>query len=515
MSTTASTFWNQLTARAVDSADSPALFDETGICVTFAELRDRCERVAAGLHERGIGPGSRVTWQLPTRIDTVVLILALARLGATQNPIIPLYGKREVGFVLRQTGAELLVVPGEWRGVDYGRRAFELAAEQPHPMQVLLTRDGLPEADPATLPPAPDYSAPGQAPVTWIFYTSGTTADPKGVRHTDHTLLAAGHALVTAHELAADDVGSIAFPIAHAGGSQYLASMLEVGFPALTIERFTPAESLPLMRERKVTLVGGGSAFYTAILNEQRKQPGQPVLPQLRKMTGGGTPKSPQLYFEVLGEVGVPILHGLGMTESPCITMGALSDTDEQLAYTEGGPVPGMEVRVVTADGSVADVGEDGEIQLRGACMTVGYVDPALNAAAFTADGWLRGGDLGHLRSDGYLVITGRLKDVIIRKGENISAREVEELLLQHPQIADVAVIGLPDAERGERVCAVVETVEAAGLPLDLEAMVAFLRAAELSIQKIPEQLEIVDALPRNALSKVLKADLRARFTSS
>ena len=503
-----------------DAADSPALFDETGTCLTFADLCHRSERVAAGLHALGIGPGSRVTWQLPTRIETVVLILALTRLGAIQSPIIPLYGKREVGFVLRQTKAELFVVPGEWRGVDYGRRAFDLAAEQAQPMQVLLTQKGLPEADPSMLPPAPDYSAPGQAPVTWIFYTSGTTADPKGVCHTDHTLLAAGHALVTAHELGAGDVGSIAFPIAHAGGSQYLASMLEAGFPALTIERFTPAESLPLMRERKVTIVGRRVSVSTRQSStSSARTPDHPVLPQLRKMTGGGTPKSPQLYFEVLREVGVRILHGLGMTESPCITMGALGDTDEQLAHTEGGPVPGMEVRIVKADGSVADVGEDGEIQLRGTCMTVGYVDPALNAAAFAEGGWLRGGDLGHLRADGYLVITGRLKDVIIRKGENISAREVEELLLAHPQIADVAVIGLPDPERGERVCAVVELTELTeptepiGEPLDLAAMATYLRGAELSIQKIPEQLEIVDALPRNALSKVLKADLRARFS--
>ncbi len=505
-------FWEQLKTRADESPDHPVLFDESGSCVTFAELYDRSERVAAGLQALGIKTGSAVTWQLPTRIETVVLMFALARLGAIQNPVIPLYGKREVGFVLRQTMADMLVVPGEWRGVDYGHRAAELAAEHSGPLQVVLTSDGLPEGDPATLPPPPDYSSTEQAPVRWIFYTSGTTADPKGVCHTDHTLLASGHALVVHHELAADDVGSIAFPIAHAGGSQYLASMLQAAFPALLLERFVPAESLPLMRSRGVTLVGGGSAFYSAILNEQRRQPGRAVLPALRKMTGGGTPKPPQLYFDVLKEVGAPILHGLGMTESPCITIGALSDTDEQLAYTEGGPVPGMSVRIVNADGAPAAVGENGEIQLKGACMTVGYVDPALNESSFTPDGWLRGGDLGHLRDDGYLVITGRAKDVIIRKGENISAREVEELLLQHPQIGDVAVIGLPDPERGERVCAVVET-PAGAAPIDFAGMTSYLRETGLSVQKIPEQLEILEALPRNALSKVLKAELRQQFS--
>jgi acyl-CoA synthetase (AMP-forming)/AMP-acid ligase II len=501
------TFWGRFAARAQASAQSPALFDEHGKTLTFGALRDRCERVAAGLHEQGIGEGSRVTWQLPTRIDTVVLMLALNRLGAVQNPVIPLYGKREVAFVLRQTGAQLLVVPGRWRDTDFGARARELQDEIGPPLQVLLTDDGLPEGDPRSLPAAPETSA-----MRWVFYTSGTTADPKGVCHTDDSLHAAGHSLVVLHDLRPDDVGSIAFPIAHAGGGQYLASMFEAGFPALLLERLVPTQSVDVMRGLGVTIVGGGSSFYQAVLDEQRRRPDIRVLPTLRKLTGGGTPKPPQLFFDVRRELGAPILHGLGMTESPCITMGAMTDTDEQLAFTEGAAVPGMEVRIMRGDDTPADVGEEGEIQLRGTLMTVGYTDPALNAAAFTSDGWLRGGDLGRLRPDGHLVITGRIKDIIIRKGENVSARELEELLLAHPKVGDVAVIGLPDGDRGERVCAVIESAPT-GLPIDLPELQGFLREAGLAVLKLPEQLEVVDALPRNALSKVLKAELRARFS--
>jgi cyclohexanecarboxylate-CoA ligase len=495
------TIWGELEARAAEYPNDPVLYDEHGGRLTFGELRDRSERVAAGLHELGIGAESRVTWQLPTRAETVVLAFALARLGAVQNPVIHLYGKRELGFILRQTRAELVIVPGVWRGTDFTARVDELRAELDGPLQVLLTQDGLPEADPAALPPQP--TAADAPKVRWIFYTSGTSADPKGVCHTDETVLAAGHAMVFCHALTRDDIGSIGFPIAHAGGPQYLASMLEVGYPALLIERFSPAESFPVMRARGVTVVGGGTAFYSTVLAEQRRQPDKPLLPTLRILTGGGAPKPPQLYEDVLREVGRPILHGLGMTESPCITMGAVTDTDEQRAYTEGAPVPGMEVRIV-----------DGEIQLKGSCCTVGYVDPALNAELFTADGWLRGGDLGHLRVDGHLVVTGRKKDVIIRKGENISAREVEELLLQHPLISDVAVIGLPDAERGELVCAVIEGIAGAP-PLEFDAMVGYLRETGLTTQKIPERLEILQALPRNSFSKVSKAELRQHFSNA
>jgi cyclohexanecarboxylate-CoA ligase len=494
--------WTQLEARAAESGDAPALHDDAGAALTFAELQLAVERVAAGLHELGIGAGSRVTWQLPTRIDTVVVMLALSRLGAVQNPVIHLYGQRELGFILRQTRAEWVIVQPRWRDIDYLERLRALEPELDAPPQVLLaegTVAALPQGDPATLPPRPDD--PHQ--VRWIFYTSGTSADPKGVCHTDASVEAAGHVLVACHDLTPDDVGSIAFPIAHAGGPQYLASMMEAGFPAVLIERFVPAETFARMREYGVSIVGGGPAFYAAVLHAQREHPDGPLLPRIRILTGGGAPKPPQLYYDVLREVGAPILHGLGMTEAPCITMGSLRDSDEQLAYTEGAPAPGMQVRIV-----------DGEIQIKGTVRAVGYVDPALNATLLTDDGWLRTGDLGRIREDGHLVITGRQKDVIIRKGENISAREIEELLLQLPQVRDVAVIGLPDADRGELVCAVVEPWPTAA-ELTLADVSGHLRAAGLTVHKLPERLEFLEALPRNAFAKVSKAELRQQFSAS
>jgi cyclohexanecarboxylate-CoA ligase len=211
--------------------------------------------------------------------------------------------------------------------------------------------------------------------------------------------------------------------------------------------------------------------------------------------------------------MGVKLVHGYGMTEIPMIAMGSPHDTDDQLANTEGKPVLGAEVRVVKEDESVAGPDEEGEVRVRGPVVCHGYTDAAATKEAYDADGWFRTGDLGVLRADGHLRLTGRLKDVIIRKGENISAREVEDVLFNSPKVGDVAVIGLPDEERGELVCAVVEPPEG-GEALSFDEMVEACTAAGLMRQKIPERLEIVDRLPRNeTLNKVLKYKLREMFS--
>src|SRR3954453_14707915 len=204
------------------------------------------------------------------------------------------------------------------------------------------------------------------------------------------------------------------------------------------------------------------------------------------------------------------------MTEIPMIAMGSPHDTDEQLANTEGKPVLGAQVRIVKEDGGVAAPDEEGEVRVKGPVVTLGYTDPAADEAAFDDDGWFRTGDIGVMRADGHLRLTGRLKDVIIRKGENISARELEDVLFNSPKVGDVAVIGLPDAERGELVCAVVEPPAEGGDVLTFDEMVEICTAAGLMRQKIPERLEVVDKLPRNeTLNKVLKYKLRETFGSA
>ncbi|GGX22930.1 class I adenylate-forming enzyme family protein [Streptomyces lomondensis] len=486
------TLWELVTRRAALAPDRP-LFLQDDRTLTFGELAARAERVAAGLYGMGVRPGTVVAWQLPTRIETAVLSFALARLGAVQTPVIPFYRDREVGFALRESKAEFFAVPGVWRGFDHAEMARRLGARG-----VFKAYDDLPDGDPSVLPPPP---SDGTA-VRWIYWTSGTTSDPKGVLHTDRSLLAGGSCLAHALRPSAHDVGSIAFPYAHIGGPDYTVMLLLYGFPAVLFEQFALPDALEAYRAHGVTMAGGSTAFYSMFLAEQRKQPGVPVVPSLRLLAGGGAPKPPELYHAVVREMGVQLTHGYGMTEVPMITMGSPDDSPELLATTEGRPPEGMEIRIV-----------DGEVRLRGEAVCRGYLDPGQTAQAFDEEGFLRTGDLGRLTETGHLVLTGRLKDVIIRKGENISAQEIEALLHRHPAVGDVAVIGLPDAARGELVCAVVEQPPGAGA-LTLEAVTSYLRAEGLAVHKLPERLEVVDALPRGeTLRKVLKYRLRERYS--
>jgi acyl-CoA synthetase (AMP-forming)/AMP-acid ligase II len=510
--TGARTMWELVDRRAQASPDHPMLIAADGETITFGQFRDRVERVAAGLHAMGITTGSIVSWQLPTRIDTIVLSIALARLGAVQNPIIHLYREREVGFALRQTGAELFVIPATWRDTDFAAIAERALADVPTRPTILSIDEGLAEGDPATLPPPPPGTAPEDAPIRWIYYTSGSTADPKGVQHTDQTLIAGGWGLARALDMGPDDVGSIAFPFAHIAGPDYLVTMLSMGFPAILVEAFSVPAVLPVFRRHGATMVGGSTAFYVAYLAEQRKTPQDPILPTLRLMSGGGAAKPPEVHFEVRDEIGGRgVVHGYGMTEVPMIANGSPHDSDEQLANTDGKPVEGADVRIVTLDGRVAAPGEEGEVRVKGPMVFHGYTDPALDVDAFDEAGYFRTGDLGRLRADGHLILTGRLKDVIVRKGENISAKEIEDLLYTHPKVIEVAVIGLPDPERGERVCAVVQLAGGAD-GLELADVVSFCREAGLMTQKIPEQLELRTEWPRAGTGKIVKKSLRDQY---
>ena len=507
----ATSFWELLTARVADSPDRPLLIDDAARSLTTSEFLTEVEQVAAGFHAMGIGEGTPVTWILPTRIETVVASFALSRLGAIQNPIIHIYRHREVGFCIRQTSAEFVMHPGEWGGFDYGAMVEEVTTDLDVAPALINGYADLPKGDPSTLPPAPTYAA-GEAPVRWRYYTSGTTSDPKGVLHTDQTLIAAGVGLGKALEVTDDDVGSAAFPYAHIAGPDYIVMMLAFGMPAVFIEKFTPAGAVAAFAEHGVTMAGGSTAFYQMFLAEDQKVEGR-VMPALRLMPGGGAPKPPEVFHAVKEEMGIPIVHGYGMTECPMICNGSPSDTDDQLAHTEGAPIEGCEVSVVDpATGEDAGPGNEGEVRVAGPMLFKGYTDPSLEADAFDEQGRFRTGDLGVMRADGHVTLTGRLKDIVIRKGENISAAEIENVLYTLPQVENAAVIGLPDPDRGERVCAVVETA-ADHEALTFDQMVAACKGAGLMTQKIPEQLVVHDGpLPRNATMKILKFELRDRY---
>ncbi len=504
--------WELIEARAAESGEAEMAIDEDGRQLSFAGYRDWCERAAAGFQDLGLSEGDVVSWQLPTWFESMVLVGALARLGVTQNPIIPIYREREVGFVTKQAGSKLLVVPSVFRGFDHEAMANTVAAGVDG-LDVLVCDKHLPEGDPSTLPPPPAApDDPADLEVRWLFYTSGTTADPKGAKHTDLSIAAIAEGMGDRYQASPADRGAMVFPFTHIGGITWLFTSLQFGCVNLFVETFDPATTVPYLAANGVTMAGAGTPFHMVYLAAQRAAGPEPIFPDVRLFPGGGAAKPPTLHYEMKAEMGgAGICSGYGLTEAPILVLVDVDDPDDKKAETEGRPMPGVELKLVKLDGTVAGPGEEGEIRAKAPQMMRGYLDSSLDADAFDEDGWFRTGDLGQQDEDGYLIITGRLKDIIIRNMENISAKEVEDLLFEHPQVGDVAVIGLPDERTGERVVAVVVTAEGQD-PISFEQMKEHLVAKGLRKQALPEQLEFMDILPRNPTGKVVKYELRDQY---
>jgi acyl-CoA synthetase (AMP-forming)/AMP-acid ligase II len=508
----ADSIWQLVRIRAERTPGRVLVTDEHDRVLTFGELRERAEAVAAGLFELGIRPGDVTAWQLPSRIDTVVLFVALARLGAIQNPLIPMLRESEVDFICSQTRTRLLVVPSVFRGYDHLAMAHSIASRLPE-MRVINADAGLPVGDPSALPPAPDPSARDSArTVRWLFYTSGTTSVPKGARHTDAGLLAASRTFDECTKLQADDRMASLSPIAHVGGVLHVLSSLTTGSRNIITAVYDQAGTTRQMEASGVTLGGSGVPFIQGYLREQRKRPDHRYFPQVRAFLVGGAPRPPALHFDVQRELGgVGIVSGYGLTECPYVSWARVDDPDDKLPMTEGRPPAGTRIKITDAEGRLLPAGESGELRVRAPQLMLGYLDSALDFDAFDDEGYFRTGDLAMVDDAGYLTITGRIKDVIIRNMENISAREIENLALTFPRAAETAVIGLPDAQTGERVCAVVVPADPADPPT-LDELVAHLRAEGLNPRKLPVQLEYVSELPRNAMNKVVKKTLKDQF---
>ncbi len=308
-----------------------------------------------------------------------------------------------------------------------------------------------------------------------------------------------------------DDVIPIPFPYTHIGGMAMTVVSIYTGARLLLFEVFDPKASPLVMSRKGSTIMGSAVPFYQAYIKAQLDHGPDPLFPAVKAFSGGGAPKPPEMYYEMKRRFGVGIVSSWGLTEFPIASAGRLDDTDEELAQTEGKMVPGVQLRVVDSDEREVGPGEEGELRLKGPQCCRGYVDSSLDAAAFDQQGFFRTGDLGVVGPRGHVQITGRIKDIIIRNAENISAQEVEDLIYQHPKVADVAVVGVPDPQTGERACAVVVLAPGAD-DLTLAELIDFCRTRQLANQKIPERLEIVGQLPRNSLGKILKKELRATY---
>lgn len=511
---TGGNWWALIEERAARTPDAVMLTDERGRSLTFDAFRATAESVAAGLTGLGVRPEHTVSWQLPTTIEAVVLMAALTRLGVAQNPIIPILRRAEVGQIVGQLASEWLVVPGVRRGFDHAEMARQVAGDG-KACRVVVLDDfsgdlSLPRRDPSTLLPPTE---PGHS-IRWYYYSSGTTAAPKGARHTDASVMAAAAWIIDGVRFASDDVMPVAFPIAHIGGIMLLTAQLRVGARLVLFEAFDPVASPLAMAEHEPTLLGSALPFFQSYLAAQRAHGAEPLFPKLRQFVGGGAPLPPEVHVELLETFGCRTLNSWGLTEFPAVTTLSADDPENAFVHTVGRPVGGVEVRVVDLDGAEVPTGGEGELRVRGPQCFAGYVDSSLDADAFDEKGFFRTGDLGIVDDDGYVQVTGRLKDIIVRNAENISALEVENVLYEHAAIADVAVVGLPDRRTGERACAVV--VLAPGVEaVTLADLAAHCLSHGLAKQKVPEQLELVTELPRNQMGKVLKHELRARLAST
>jgi cyclohexanecarboxylate-CoA ligase len=486
--------------------------------LTFAELEHAARRVALGFVSLGVMPGDVVAYQLPNWWEAVVVFLAAARIGAVVNPLLPIFRERELRFILRQSGASLLVIPGTFRQYDHPALIESLRHELPSLKQVLVTRAEPPAqmrsfqeflATPwERAPQTADRIVHGVDPdsLLMLMYTSGTTADPKGVLHTHNTLTAEVRSLERVHGLTAADVTLMPSPLTHISGVIHaILTPALLGTCAVLMERWDPADGLRLIEEERVTYMVGAPTFLRDLTEQATREPRN--VSSLGLFSCGGADVPADLVRRARRHLGCVAKRVYGSTEFPTISTTDASDADTMGIETEGRPIWPAEVRVVDETGAEVRAGEEGEIQARGPECLVGYADPAMNADAFTADGWFRTGDLGTVDTAGYLRITGRLKEIVVRKGEKFSVRELEDLIARHPAVAEVAVLALPDPETGERACAAVRLVE--GKALCLEELGDFLTTAGLARQKLPEQLVVLTELPHTESGKIHRAALK------
>lgn len=491
------TFWELLVASATAHPSRVILADDHGRTMSVAGLRDSAEAVAAGLVELDVRPGAVVSWQLPTTIESAVMLAACARLGAIQNPIIPLLREREIEHITRQVGTELFVCPRSWRGFDHeqmarelGLRAAAIDYESPIDADAPLR---LPRGVVSSLPAPPS----SDDECRWIYFSSGTTAAPKGVRHTDISAVASGASLSERLGFGPDDVYPIAWPFTHIGGIAMLVTALRTGVRLVLFDAFDPATTGERMAAHGPTMFGSAQPFFRAFLDAQARHGEGSLFPRVRGAAGGGAPIPGDLNQELIDVFGISgVLGAYGLTEFPNATCEWFDATE--IGHTVGPAGPGVEARTV-----------GGELQLRGAQCCLGYVDSSLDSDLFTDDGWLRTGDLAEIDVDGRIRIVGRSKDVVIRNAENISSTEVEEAVLFHESVADVAVIGLPDPRTGERVCAAIVPVE--GAIISVTELAEHCIALGLARYKCPEQVVVVDSIERNPMGKIRKDAVRAK----
>ena len=482
--------------------------------LTYRELAGRVDRIAIGLMRLGVEKDDVVSCQFPNWWQFTALSLACVRIGAIINPIMPIFRERELKFMLGLAESKVFVIPREFRGFDYAAMARGIRSELPSLHHLLIVGGEGPDSfEQALLDLQRDADQderfkarrPTADNVMELLYTSGTTGEPKGVMHTANTLFSNLRPYAERLRLGRDDVVLMASPMAHQTGFMYgLMMPIMLGATAVLQDIWEPKQAATRIGNEHVTFTMASTPFLSDLTDVVETNSHD--VSSLRVFLSAGAPIPRVLVERATQVLKANIVSAWGMTENGAVTTTKLDDPPQKAFHTDGCTLPGMEVRITDHVTNPLPPGAEGRLMTRGCSNFVGYLKrPQLYG--HDTEGWFDTGDLARIDADGYIRITGRSKDIIIRGGENIPVVEIEGLLFRHPAIQAVAIVGYPDPRLGERACAFV--VLKAGHTFSQAEMVQFLEREKVIKQYLPERLEIVAELPRTPSGKVQKFKLR------
>lgn len=498
-------------AAAAAAPSKNAVRDASGASLTYRELVEQSDRLAGFLAAHGVGQRDIVTVCLPNWCETVVVFLAAMKRGAIVNPIPVTYGRADLAFALTKCESSALFIPGRFRSADFTVTLSQMDPAIIAGRTVVRIGDGAVEigtpwaqAFAAAAPDAAPVAIGADDPAA-VLFTSGTESRSKGVVHTHNTILFGERALAGALAIGPDDIAFMASPISHTTGFMHGVIMtLTIGGTLSLLDVFEGGAAARQLAEHRCTWTMGATPFLADISAALETSGGR--LPDLRYFLCGGAPV-PEILVRRADDVGLKVLSIYGSTESPPHTVVHPGDPPENAWSTDGRPLAGIEVCIVS-EGKFLPPGEVGEEWSRGPNTFLGYLgEPELTAKDLDANGWYHSGDLARQLPDGSIRIAGRLKDIIVRGGQNISVREVEDYLAAHPAIHSVAVVGIPHPRLGETGCAVVVTKP--GRNVTFPELTEFLLAKGVARFKLPERLEIWPSLPSNPSGKIQKFLIR------
>jgi len=494
---------------------------------TYRQLGRLVDRIAVALLDLGVQPGDIVSIQMPNQWQFSALHLAISRIGATTNPLIPILRDREARFILERTESPIFIVQDVIGSLHHAEMASNLHESIPTLQHVFAIGDRHPESvrnfdefflrtrwEDRCASAELDAFRPNGEAFGQLQFTSGTTGEPKGVLHTHNTMYAATLGIPVVLDLDENDVVLMASTMAHQTGFLYgLCMPMHYGMKAVYMDAWDPAVMLRLVQDEEVTWTMGATPFVLDACSAAQQTDTTHNLASLRYFTCGGAPIPPHAIDLARRHLGTKLIAVWGMTENGVCTISSPTDSDEKVASTDGKPLPWMSARIAGPQNEDLPAGTEGRLLVRGASQFVTYFKrPDLYDAAHGADGWFDTGDLAYLTEDGYLRITGRSKDIIIRGGENVPVAEVEAILYRHPKVAEAALVGIPDERLSERGCAVI--VPAGEIPPTLEELTTHLDQAKMARQFWPEHLEIRDTLPKTVSGKIQKFKLRQEFAA-